>query len=127
MNAHDLLKTEPSDYSFADFVTRKRSGIGVAHPAAVTLLRGVTSDDNRVIYETASVRGAVGTPSVTVVQRVQGKEPDVRIKVTQRLPKAVPRAEFKTAPLFRDSPLLRQGRSSVVPLSEERYRYPSGA
>jgi predicted RNA-binding protein with PUA-like domain len=35
----------------------------------------------------------------------------------------VPLARIKTSKLFADSPLVRQGRLSVVPLSEAQYRH----
>jgi predicted RNA-binding protein with PUA-like domain len=35
-------------------------------------------------------------------------------------------AQIKANPAFRDSPLLKQGRLSVVPLSEAQYRILAG-
>ena len=124
MPAHYLLKTEPSDYSFTD-LTRDRETVwdGVSNPAALKFLRAMKPGDKLVIYETASARSAVGTASVASVHGAQHKEPNVRVKVTKRLPRAIPLAEIKASMLFRDSPLVRQGRLSVVPLSEEQYRY----
>ena len=124
MHGHYLLKTEPSDYSFAD-LTRDGETIwdDVANPAAVKFLRGMKAGDKLVIYETADVRSAVGTASVRSVQGSPGETPTVKIKVAKRLLRAVPLAQIKASALFRDSPLVRQGRLSVVPLSEEQYRY----
>jgi predicted RNA-binding protein with PUA-like domain len=47
----------------------------------------------------------------------------VKIKVGEALPKAISLAEIKSKKLFGDSPLVRQGRLSVVPLSEEQYEF----
>jgi predicted RNA-binding protein with PUA-like domain len=47
----------------------------------------------------------------------------VKIKVAKPLHRAIPLSEIKTTKLFADSPLVRQGRLSVVPLTEEQYRY----
>ena len=127
MYTHYLLKTEPSDYSFMDLVRDKETvWDGVANPAALKFLRGMKPGDKLVIYETASVRSAVGTATVKSVHGVQTEEPIVRIKVSKKLPRAVPLAQIKAAPGFRDSPLVRQGRLSVVPLSEEQYRALTG-
>lgn len=127
MYAHYLLKTEPSDYSFADLARdRETTWDGVANPAALKFLRAMKPGDRLVIYETAKVRSVVGTASVRSVHGAQGEEPDVRVKVTKRLPRAVPLAEIKATTLFQDSPLVRQGRLSVVPLSEEQYEYLTG-
>ena len=127
MAAHYLLKTEPSEYSFAH-LSRDKETVwdGVSNPVALKNLRAMAPGDRLVIYETGDVKSAVGTASVVSVQGGEGKEPRVKIKAAQPLPRAVPLAEIKTNKLFADSPLVRQGRLSVVPLSEEQYRYMTG-
>lgn len=127
MTAHYLLKTEPSDYSFAD-LTREKETVwdGVANPAALRNLRGMSPGDRLVVYETGDVKSAVGLASVVSVDGAEAKEPRVRIKAAKPLPKAIPLAQIKEAKVFADSPLVRQGRLSVVPLSEEQYRYITG-
>ena len=124
MTAHYLLKTEPSEYSFAD-LSRDKETVwdGVANPAAVRNLRGMKPGDRLVIYETGDVKSAVGAASVVSVQGADAQDPRVRIKAGKPLPRAVPLAEIKAHKLFADSPLVRQGRLSVVPLTEEQYRY----
>ncbi|MDE2449104.1 MAG: EVE domain-containing protein [Gammaproteobacteria bacterium] len=127
MAAHYLLKTEPSDYSFADLARAKETvWDGVSNPVALRNLRAMAPGDRLVIYETGDVKSAVGTASVVSVQGGEGKEPKVKIKAAQPLPRAVPLAEMKANKLFADSPLVRQGRLSVVPLTEEQYRYLTG-
>lgn len=127
MAAHYLLKTEPSDYSFADLAREKETvWTGVSNPVALRNLRGMAPGDRLIIYETADVKSAVGTASVVSVQGEDGKEPKVKIKAGHPLPRAVPLAELKAQKLFADSPLVRQGRLSVVPLSEEQYRFLTG-
>ncbi len=54
------------------------------------------------------------------------KNPLVKIKVGQALGKPVTLAEIKAQKLFADSPLVRQGRLSVVPLSEAEYKFLTG-
>lgn len=127
MTAHYLLKTEPSEYSFAD-LTRDKETVwdGVSNPVALRNMRGMTPGDRLVIYETGSVKSAVGAASVVSVQGADAKEPKLKIKAAKPLPKAVPLAEIKASKLFAESPLVRQGRLSVVPLSLEQYRYLSG-
>lgn len=127
MTAHYLLKTEPSEYSFAD-LSRDKETVwdGVANPVALKNLRGMAPGDLLVIYETGDVKSAVGAASVLSVQGSDPKEPRVKIKAAKRLPKPVALSEIKANRLFADSPLVRQGRLSVVPLSREQYRYLSG-
>jgi len=119
-----LLKTEPSEYSFADLVRDKETTWdGVSNPVALKNLRAMTPGDRLVIYETGDMKSAVGTASVLSVQGSEAKEPRVKIKAGKRLPKAVPLSEMKANKLFADSPLVRQGRLSVVPLTEAQHRY----
>lgn len=127
MAAHYLLKTEPSEYSFAD-LSRDRETLwdGVSNPVAVRNLRAMRPGDLLVIYETGAVKSAIGTASVVSVQGAEAKEPGVRIKAAKPLPKAVPLSQIKASRLFADSPLVRQGRLSVVPLSEAQYRHFTG-
>jgi predicted RNA-binding protein with PUA-like domain len=54
------------------------------------------------------------------------RNPQVEIKVGKRLPKAVTLAEIKSNRLFADSPLVRQGRLSVVPLTAAQYKFLTG-
>jgi predicted RNA-binding protein with PUA-like domain len=127
VTAHYLLKTEPSEYSFADLARdRETTWDGVSNPVAVRNLRGMSPGDRLVIYETGEVKSAVGAASVVSVQATDEKEPRVKIKAAKALPRPVPLAEIKATRLFADSPLVRQGRLSVVPLSEEQYRYITG-
>jgi predicted RNA-binding protein with PUA-like domain len=124
VSAHYLLKTEPSEYSFAD-LSRDEATVwdGISNPAALKHLRSMRPGDRLVIYETGEVRSAVGAASVVSVQGADGTDPSVRIKAAKRLARAVPLSQIKASKLFADSPLVRQGRLSVVPLSEEQYRY----
>ena len=119
-----LLKTEPSEYSFAD-LQRDKTTIwdGVSNPVALKNLRGMKPGDRLVIYETGDHKSAVGTASVVSVDGSDAKNPQVKIKVGEALGKPVTLAEVKAQKLFADSPLVRQGRLSVVPLSGEQYGF----
>lgn len=127
MSAHYLLKTEPTEYSFAE-LTREKETVwdGVSNPVALKHLRAMHAGDRLVIYETGNVKSAVGCASVIGVTDTDSKEPRVKIKAAKALPRAIPLAEIKGSELFADSPLVRQGRLSVVPLSEAQYRYLAG-
>ena len=118
-----LLKTEPSAYSFAD-LQREGTTIwdGVSNLVALKNMRAMKSGDQLVIYETGETKSAVGSASVVSVDASDPKNPRVKIKAGKPLPKPVTLAEMKSNKLFADSPLVRQGRLSVVPLSEAQYR-----
>lgn len=119
--ANYLLKTEPTVYSFAD-LQKERSTIwdGVTNPVAVKNLRGMQSGDKLVIYHTGDEKSAVGTATVESVDNSDPKVPKVRIKVEKPIAKPRTLAEIKAHKSFADSPLVRQGRLSVVPLTAEQ-------
>ncbi|HEX6804143.1 MAG TPA: EVE domain-containing protein [Terriglobales bacterium] len=122
-----LLKTEPSEYSFADLQREKETiWDGVSNPVALKHLRAMAPGDRLVIYETGDVKSAVGTASVVSVDAKDAKNPRVRIKAGKALAKAVSLAEIKANKGFADSPLVRQGRLSVVPLTESQYKILAG-
>ena len=118
-----LLKTEATVYSFAD-LQREKSTIwdGVTNPTAVKNLRSMKPGELLVIYHTGDEKSAVGTATVVSVATDDPKNPKVRIKAGKPVAKAVTLAEIKANKLFADSPLVRQGRLSVVPLSDAQYK-----
>jgi predicted RNA-binding protein with PUA-like domain len=122
-----LLKTEPSEYSFADL---QRAGTtvwdGVTNPVALRHLREMKPDDRLVIYHTGDERHTVGTASVVSVEVKDPKTPEVKIKANKPIAKTKTLAEIKANKLFADSPLVRQGRLSVVPLTAAQYRFLTG-
>jgi predicted RNA-binding protein with PUA-like domain len=118
-----LLKTEPSEYSFADLEGEKNTvWDGVTNPVALKNLRGMQKGDELVIYHTGYEKRTVGTAAVVSVDASDPKSPRVTIKAGKPLA-PVSLAEIKANKLFSDSPLLRQGRLSVVPLTDAQYRF----
>ncbi len=122
-----LLKTEPSVYSFADLQREKVTvWDGVTNPAAVKHLREMTPGVRLIIYETGDRKSAVGTASVVSVDASDPKTPVVKIKVGKSLAEAISLQQIKANRLFADSPLVRQGRLSVVPLTRAEYKALTG-
>ena len=122
-----LLKTEPSTYSFAD-LQRDQQTVwdGVNNPVALKHLRGMAKGERLVIYHTGDQKQAVGTASVISVDTSDPKNPAVTIAARRALAKPVTLAEIKSSKLFQDSPLVRQGRLSVVPLTEAQHNAITG-
>lgn len=119
-----LLKTEPSVYSFANLQQEKTTiWDGVTNPAAVKHLREMKPGERLVIYHTGDEKSAVGTATVESVDPSEPRNPQVRIKVGKATAKPRTLAEIKGQKLFGDSPLVRQGRLSVVPLSDAQYKW----
>jgi predicted RNA-binding protein with PUA-like domain len=122
-----LLKTEPTVYSFAD-LEREKTTIwdGVTNPTAVKHLREMKAGEGLVIYHTGDEKSAVGTASVISVDASDPKVPKVKIKVGKAIGKPKTLAEIKARAAFAESPLVRQGRLSVVPLTAPQYAWLSG-
>ncbi len=122
-----LLKTEPSTYSFAD-LQREKTTIwdGVSNPVALKNLRNMKPGERLVIYHTGDEKSAVGTATVVSVDASDEKNPQVKIKAGSAIAKPVTLAEAKANKHFAESPLVRQGRLSVVPLNETQYKFLTG-
>ena len=122
-----LLKTEPSAYSFEDLQRDKTTTWdGVTNPTAVKHLREMTAGARLVIYETGGRSLAVGTASVVSVDAGDPKKPMVKIKVGKPLAKPVSLEQIKAKKIFADSPLVKIGRLSVVPLTKAQYKALTG-
>ena len=118
-----LLKTEPSEYSFADLQSDAITvWDGVSNPAAVRHLREMSPGARLIIYETGDRRCVAGTATVVSVDASDPKKPAVTIKAGKALTNQITLAQIKADKRFADSPLLRQGRLSVVPLTKEQYK-----
>jgi predicted RNA-binding protein with PUA-like domain len=125
--AYWLLKTEPSAYSFDDLVRdRGTAWTGVANPQAQANLRTMRSGDRAVIYHSGEKRAV----DLAVVTRAAYHDPSaegrdlvcVDVRAEGPLPAPVSLEALKLAPAFEGSPLLRQGRLSVVPLTPAAWK-----
>jgi predicted RNA-binding protein with PUA-like domain len=122
-----LLKTEPTVYSFADLQRENTTTWdGVTNPVALKNLRGMKPGEHLVIYHTGDEKSAVGTATVVSVDASDARNPQVKIKAGKPLAKPVTLAEIKAHKLFADSPLVRQGRLSVVPLTDAQLKFITG-
>jgi predicted RNA-binding protein with PUA-like domain len=108
-----LLKTEPSEYSFADLVRDQQTRWeGITNPQALKNMRAAKKGEVVVIYHTGGERAAVGLAEIA-------REGDpVEVKARKPLKKPVALATFKADKAFKDSPLVKQGRLSFVPLTD---------
>ena len=123
-----LLKTEPSEYSFEDLLRDEATlWDGVSNPVALKNLREMQPGARLVIYETGTRKSAVGTASVISVDPSDPKKPAVKIKAGKALARPVSLAQIKDSPLFAASPLVRQGRLSVVPLTKAQHKFLTGS
>lgn len=123
-----LLKTEPSEYSF-DHLERAGRAVwdGVKNPVALRNLRAMKAGERAVVYHTGGEKAAVGLCEVVREAYPDPKSKDprwvvVELKAGPRLSRPVTLAEMKALPAFAQSPLVRQGRLSVVPLTAAQWK-----
>src|SRR5438876_12439096 len=122
-----LLKTEPSTYSFAD-LQRDESTVwdGVSNPVALKNMRAMKPGERLVIYHTGDEKTAVGSATVVSVDASDPKNPRVTIKAGKAVAKPKTLADVKASDVFSESPLVRQGRLSVVPLNAAQFKFLTG-
>jgi predicted RNA-binding protein with PUA-like domain len=122
-----LLKTEPSAYAYEDL---EKAGAatwdGVTNPVALKNLRLMKVGDRAIIYHTGDEKAAVGFARVTKAAYPDPKAKNAKLVVVdlepvERLAKPVSLARIKSLPVFAESPLVRQGRLSVVPLTPAQW------
>ena len=122
-----LLKTEPGTYSYEDLEREKRARWdGVTNPVALRNLRAMKAGDRVLVYHTGDEKAAVGLAEVA---RAAYPDPTDRtralacvdLSAAGPLPGPVTLAAMRASRAFAGSPLLRQGRLSVVPLTEEQW------
>jgi predicted RNA-binding protein with PUA-like domain len=127
MSGHWILKTEPSTYSW-DELEREGTAVwdGVRNPVALRNLAAMQPGDDALIYHTGDEKAVIGLARVTKAAYPDPKAEDpallvVELAAVRRLPRPVTLREIKADPVFRDSGLVRQGRLSVVPVTEEQF------
>jgi predicted RNA-binding protein with PUA-like domain len=122
-----LFKEEPTHYSFAALVKDKRTvWSGVKNPLAQKHLHAVTKGDRIFYYHTGDEKAVVG-----VARAVGNAYPDpddktgrqavVDVAPVEALPRPVTLAEIKADPAFKDFPLVRISRLSVMPVTDAEW------
>ncbi|HXH82049.1 MAG TPA: EVE domain-containing protein [Candidatus Tectomicrobia bacterium] len=122
-----LVKEEPTHYSF-DALVRDRKAVwsGVRNALAQRHLRAIEKGDRILYYHTGNEKAVVG-----IAKALSGPYPDpedrsgkyvaVDIAPVRRLPRPVTLAEIKADPAFRDFPLVRIARLSVMPVTDAEW------
>jgi predicted RNA-binding protein with PUA-like domain len=122
-----LVKQEPSDYSWSDFVADgSTSWTGVRNFAARNNLRRMSKGDEVFFYHTGEDKAVVGIAKVarTAYRDTTAKEGDwsaVDLVPVKALPKPVTLHEIKAKPALKSIALVRQSRLSVMPLAAKDF------
>jgi predicted RNA-binding protein with PUA-like domain len=126
MARHWVLKTEPSEYGFADLVRDRRTRWeGVSNPVALKHLRSMLEGDQALIYHTGKEKAVVGLARIAGAPYPDPSDPKlvvVDIEPVRPLPRAVSLAEIKAEPAFADLGLVRVPRLSVVPVEPAQWK-----
>ena len=122
-----LFKEEPTHYSYDDFAKDgKAVWSGVKNPLAQKHLSTVNKGDRIFYYHTGDEKAIVG-----IAKALRNSYPDpadksgrhavVDVAPVKKLPRAVTLAEIKADPAFKDFPLVRISRLSVMPVTDAEW------
>ena len=122
-----LVKEEPANYSFDAFV-KDGSTVwsGVKNPLAQKHLRSFKRGDRVFYYHTGNEKSVVGIAKATGdaypdPQDKTGKAFVVDLAPVKKLGRPVTLAEIKADAFFKTFPLVRIGRLSVMPVSDDEW------
>jgi len=124
-----LFKEEPTHYSFDDLVRdKKTSWTGVKNPLAQKHLHAVRKGDRIFYYHTGDEKAVVGVAKAATDAYDDagdgdkaGKLAAVDVVPVAKLPRSVTLAEIKAKASFKDFPLVRISRLSVMPVSDREW------
>jgi predicted RNA-binding protein with PUA-like domain len=123
-----LFKEEPTHYSFDALVKDKKTvWSGVKNPLAQKHLHAVKKGDRIFYYHTGDERAIVGIAKAlgdayADSQDKTGKQAVVDVAPVKKLPRPVTLAEIKADAAFKDFPLVRISRLSVMPVSDAEWK-----
>jgi len=126
--AHWLIKSEPSVYSWAQFVKEKKtSWTGVRNAQAAINLKTMKVGDRCFFYHSNEGKEIVGIAEVVKTAYPDptdkaGKAVTVDVKAVEPVKTPVTLAAIKADPRLKDFGLVRQSRLSVVPVSDEQWK-----
>jgi predicted RNA-binding protein with PUA-like domain len=123
-----LFKEEPTHYGYDELVKDKKAvWSGVKNPLAQKHLRSVKKGDRIFYYHTGDEKSVVGI--VTALGNAyadpsdnSGKQSVVDVAPVKKLPRPVRLAEIKADSAFKDFPLVRISRLSVMPVSDVEWK-----
>ena len=123
-----LFKEEPTHYSYDDFAADgKTVWSGVKNPVAQKHLHAVKKGDRIFYYHTGDEKSVVGIARATGNAYADpkdgtGKSAVVDIVPVKKLKRAVTLKEIKADAAFKDFPLVRISRLSVMPVTDAEWK-----
>lgn len=124
-----LVKSDPDEYSAADLERDKATvWTGVKNALAQRHLRAMRPRDVLLVYHTGSERAIVALAKVGSAPQVDptdrgGKLVAVELRFDRWLPNPVSLAQLKADRRFANFILIRQGRLSVMPVTDQEWEW----
>jgi predicted RNA-binding protein with PUA-like domain len=123
-----LFKEEPTHYSFDELV-KDGSTVwsGVKNPLAQKHLHAAKKGDRIFYYHTGDEKAVVGIAKAGGNAYPDPNDPSGKLAVVdvvavKKLPRPVTLAEIKADSAFRDFPLVRISRLSVMPVTDQEWQ-----
>ena len=122
-----LVKEEPTHYGFDELVKdRKAVWSGVRNALAQKHLRAMKDGDRVFYYHTGDERAVVWIAKATSApypdpEDSSGRYAAIDLAPVARLPRPVTLAEIKADAAFKDFPLVRISRLSVMPVTDAQW------
>ena len=122
-----LVKEEPTHYGFDEFLRDKKAvWSGVRNALAQKHLKAIKKGDRVFYYHTGDEKAVVGiaralSNAYPDPEDESGKYLAVDLVPVERLPRPVTLAEIKADPAFKDFPLVRISRLSVLPVTDAEW------
>jgi predicted RNA-binding protein with PUA-like domain len=123
-----LFKEEPANYSFAAFTKDKQTTwSGVRNPVAQRHLHGAKRGDRIFYYHTGDEKAIIGIAKATSDAYPDPDDPSgkfavVDIAPVKQLKRPVTLKEIKADRSFKDFPLVRISRLSVMPVTDAEWQ-----
>jgi predicted RNA-binding protein with PUA-like domain len=127
MPNHWLVKSEPDTYSFADLERDGRTvWDGVRNNAAALHLKAMKVGDEALFYHSGEGKAVVGVAKVTREAFPDASDPAgrfvaVELAFDRAVAHPVTLAQMKAEPALADMAMIRQGRLSVSPVTEDEW------
>lgn len=123
--AYWLIRSEPSAYSWDEFVAEGRTEwTGVKNATAAIFLRQMAPGDEAIFYHSNEGKEAVGIARVTRAAQpdpTDAKWVSVEVEVVGPLPRPVTLATMKADPRLSELRMIRQSRLSVSPVTDTEW------
>ena len=128
MTSHWLVKSEPNTYSYADLERDGRTvWDGVRNNAAALHLKAMHEGDEVLFYHSQEGLAVVGVAKVVRTAFPDASDPAGRFVAVELAPvrllkRPVTLSEMKAQPELANMAMLRQGRLSVSPVTDEEWK-----